>query len=72
MLHSNRDSIPEVPAIYFCAPTDENIGRISQDFQNGLYDAYHLNFISPISRNKLEELASAALQWNCVANIQKV
>ncbi|XP_011494977.1 PREDICTED: protein sly1 homolog isoform X2 [Ceratosolen solmsi marchali] len=24
-LHTDRDAIPEVPAIYFCAPTDENI-----------------------------------------------
>lgn len=71
-LHSDRDSIPDVPAIYFCAPTEENLGRISQDFQNGLYDVYHLNFISPISREKLEDLASASLQSNCVANIHKV
>ncbi|XP_055685415.1 protein sly1 homolog isoform X2 [Lutzomyia longipalpis] len=71
-LHSDRDSIPDVPAIYFCAPTDENLGRICQDFQNGLYDVYHLNFISPISRQKLEDLASAALQANCVANIHRV
>lgn len=61
-----------MPAIYFCAPTDENLGRICQDFQNGLYDVYHLNFISPISRQKLEDLASAALQANCVANIHRV
>lgn len=71
-LHSDRDSIPDVPAIYFCAPTEENLGRIAQDLQNGLYDVYHLNFISPISRQKLEDLASAALQANCVANIHKV
>lgn len=71
-LHSDRDPIPEVPAVYFCAPTDENLGRIGQDFQKGLYDIYHLNFISPISRQKLEDLASSALQANCVANIQKV
>lgn len=61
-----------MPAIYFCAPTEENLGRIAQDFQNGLYDVYHLNFISPISRQKLEELAAAALQANCVANIHRV
>ncbi|XP_055595052.1 protein sly1 homolog [Uranotaenia lowii] len=71
-LHSDRDSIPDVPAIYFCAPTEENLGRIAQDFQNGLYDVYHLNFISPISRQKLEDLAAAALQAGCVANIHKV
>jgi hypothetical protein len=71
-LHSDRDPIPEVPAVYFCAPTDENLGRIAQDFQKGVYDIYHLNFISAISRQKLEDLASAALQANCVANIHKV
>ncbi|XP_049825350.1 protein sly1 homolog [Aethina tumida] len=71
-LHSDRDSIPEVPAIYFCAPTSENLARINQDFQQGIYDVYHLNFISPISRQKLEDLASAAIQANCVANIHKV
>lgn len=71
-LHSDRDTIPEAPAIYFCAPTEENLGRIAQDFQNGLYDIYHLNFISPISRGKLEDLSAAALQAGCVANIHKV
>jgi len=71
-LHSDRDAIPDVPAIYFCAPTEENLGRIAQDFQAGLYDVYHLNFISPISRQMIEELAAAALQANCVANIHKV
>lgn len=71
-LHSDRDSIPEVPAIYFCAPTDENLGRIGQDLQNGLYDIYHLNFISPISRQRMEDLAAAALLGGVVSNIHKV
>ncbi|XP_076620047.1 sec1 family domain containing Slh [Colletes latitarsis] len=71
-LHSDRDSIPEVPAIYFCAPTDENLGRIGQDLQNGLYDIYHLNFISPISRQKMEDLAAAALLGGVVSSIHKV
>lgn len=71
-LHSDRDPIPEVPVVYFCSPSQENLGRIKQDFQRGLYDIYHLNFISPISRQKLEDLASAAIEANCVANIHKV
>ncbi|CAD7080183.1 unnamed protein product [Hermetia illucens] len=71
-LHSDRDSIPDVPAIYFCAPTDENLDRIHQDFQNGLYDIYHLNFLSPIPRQKIEDLAAAALQAGCVANVHRV
>lgn len=71
-LHSDRDSIPDVPAVYFCAPSDENLDRIHQDFQNGLYDIYHLNFISPIPRQKIEDLAAAALQAGCVANVHRV
>lgn len=71
-LHSQRDPIPEAPAIYFCMPSEENLGRISQDFSNGLYDYYHLNFITSISRQKLEDLALAALEANVVMNIYKV
>ncbi|XP_041988060.1 protein sly1 homolog [Aricia agestis] len=71
-LHSDRDPIPEVPAVYFCAPSEENLGRICQDLDNGIYDQYHLNFISPITRQKLEDLAASAIQSNSVMSIHKV
>ncbi|XP_037959529.1 protein sly1 homolog isoform X2 [Teleopsis dalmanni] len=71
-LHSDRDSIPDVPAIYFCMPTTENLDRIQQDFAKGLYDVYYLNFLAPITRQKIEDLAGAALQAGCVANIHRV
>lgn len=71
-LHSDRDSIPDVPAVYFVMPTEENIMRICQDFRNNLYDFYYLNFVAPISRAKLEELATVALQSNCATSIKKV
>ncbi|RZF38555.1 hypothetical protein LSTR_LSTR006150 [Laodelphax striatellus] len=71
-LHSDRDPIPDVPAVYFCMPSEENLGRMGQDMQNNIYDIYHLNFISPISRQRLEDLAAAALQNNCVSQIHKV
>lgn len=72
ILHSDRDSIPDVPAIYFVFPTEENIGRICQDMQNSLYEKYYLNFISPISRHRLEDLATSALQCGAVEQIVKV
>ncbi|CAG0889430.1 unnamed protein product [Cyprideis torosa] len=72
LLHSDRQTIPEVPAVYFVSPSEDNIQRIAQDFQDGLYDTYYLNFISPISRARMEDLAQAALRWGCVANIAKV
>ena len=71
-LHSDRDAIPDVPAIYFVAPSDDNINRICNDMRNHLYDQFFFNFITPISRQKLEDLASAALQANCSNSIRKV
>ena len=71
-LHSDRDAIPDVPAIYFVAPSDDNINRICSDMRNHLYDQFFFNFITPISRQKLEDLASAALQANCSNSIKKV
>ncbi|XP_041468970.1 sec1 family domain-containing protein 1-like [Lytechinus variegatus] len=72
LLHSDRDPIPDVPAVYFVLPTEENVQRICQDFQNQTYVTYYLNFISAISRQRLEDLASAALQCNAVSLISKV
>ncbi|XP_015906128.1 sec1 family domain-containing protein 1 [Parasteatoda tepidariorum] len=72
LLHSDRDPIPDVPTIYFVMPNEENIVRISQDFRNQLYDSYFLNFISPISRQRLEDLASASLNAGCVSSVNSV
>uniref|UniRef100_A0A6Q2XTB1 Sec1 family domain containing 1 n=1 Tax=Esox lucius TaxID=8010 RepID=A0A6Q2XTB1_ESOLU len=72
LLHSDRDPIPDVPAIYFVMPTEENIDRICQDLRNQLYESYYLNFISAISRSKLEDIASAALSANAVSQVTKV
>uniref|UniRef100_A0A8C2GAC3 Sec1 family domain-containing protein 1-like n=1 Tax=Cyprinus carpio TaxID=7962 RepID=A0A8C2GAC3_CYPCA len=72
LLHSDRDPIPDVPAIYFVMPTEENIDRICQDLRNQLYESYYLNFISAISRSKLEDIASAALAANAVNLVTKV
>ncbi|BFZ16058.1 hypothetical protein BsWGS_19097 [Bradybaena similaris] len=71
-LHSDRDPIPDVPAIYFVMPTDDNIQRICRDFQNQLYESYYLNFISAISRQKLEDIAQSAIQSNSVQQVAKV
>lgn len=71
-LHTDRDPIPDVPVIYFVMPTDDNIQRICRDFQNGLYESYYLNFISAVSRQKLEDIASAAVQSGTVHQVSKV
>jgi len=60
-LHSQRPPLSDVPAVYFVAPTLNNIRRIAQDINEGLYSAYHLSFISTIPRPLMEELASLLL-----------
>ncbi|XP_009695785.1 PREDICTED: sec1 family domain-containing protein 1 isoform X1 [Cariama cristata] len=72
LLHSDRDAIPDVPAVYFVMPTEENIDRMCQDLRNQLYESYYLNFISAISRSKLEDIANAAIGANAVTQVAKV
>ncbi|XP_061631332.1 sec1 family domain-containing protein 1 isoform X1 [Phyllopteryx taeniolatus] len=72
LLHSDRDPIPDVPAVYFVMPSEENVDRICQDLRSQLYESYYLNFISAISRSKLEDVAGAALAANAVGQIAKV
>ncbi|XP_037083915.1 sec1 family domain-containing protein 1-like [Pollicipes pollicipes] len=71
-LHSVRNTVPDAPAIYLCVPSDENLRRICQDLADNVYDSYYFNFLAPISRQKLEDLATAALQANCAGAIKKV
>ncbi len=94
LLHSDRDPIMDVPAVYFISPTQENIERLcqvicqipilacfyvllnpdfySKDLKNDLYESYYLNFIQPIPRSQLEDIAQASIEANCVGQIQKV
>ncbi|KAG6873837.1 hypothetical protein C0995_010449 [Termitomyces sp. Mi166 len=61
-LHSTRPPLPDVPAVYFVAPTLANIRRIAEDLQKSLYESFHLNFVEPLPRALLEELASSSAQ----------
>jgi hypothetical protein len=64
--------VPDAPAVYFCQPTDDNLRRIGQDLEAGLYGSYHFNFITPISRQRLEDLATTAIQCNAVSQVKFV
>lgn len=61
-LHSLRPPLPDVPAVYFVSPTLANIRRIAEDLQKSLYESFHLNFVEPLPRALLEELASSVAQ----------
>ncbi|KIK82446.1 hypothetical protein PAXRUDRAFT_832198 [Paxillus rubicundulus Ve08.2h10] len=58
-LHSLRPPLQDVPAIYFVAPTLVNIRRIAEDLDKCLYESFHLNFVEPLPRALLEELAAS-------------
>ncbi|KAF8846155.1 Sec1-like protein [Paxillus ammoniavirescens] len=58
-LHSLRPPLQDVPAVYFVAPTLVNIRRIAEDLDKHLYESFHLNFVEPIPRALLEELAAS-------------
>ena len=72
LIDSPREQIRDAVAVYFVLPNRENIAKICQDCKAQLYDNYYFNFITPISRSLLEDLAKAAVESNCVAQISKV
>ncbi|KAK5578989.1 hypothetical protein RB653_008665 [Dictyostelium firmibasis] len=71
-LHSERQPIQDVPAIYFVLPTSDNIKRIAEDCKNKLYDNIYLNFASKLSNQLMEELATLTIQSDSVSMISKV
>ena len=66
LLNSDREAIPDVPAIYFVLPTRENLVRIAQDCYQQLYASIHLNFVTKLERPLMEEFAKLLLQSNNV------
>lgn len=71
-LHSARPPLPDVPAVYFVSPTLANVRRIAEDLQRGLYESFHLNFIEPLPRALLEELAAVVARDDTGDLIQQV
>jgi hypothetical protein len=71
-IKAQRMPIPDVPAIYFLQPTQENVDRIINDIKQNLYESYYINFISMLPRPLLENFADQAVQNNLVDKIQKV
>jgi hypothetical protein len=71
-LHSDRQPIPDVPAVYFVAPTEEAAARIAEDARRGLYEALHLNFSTHLPRPLLERLAAGAVAGGGAARVARV
>jgi sec1 family domain-containing protein 1 len=71
-LESERQSIPDVPAIYFLQATHANMERIAQDAAKGLYESMHINFVSSAPRSALEELAAGVVKASALPRIGKI
>jgi sec1 family domain-containing protein 1 len=76
LLHSDREPIPDVPAVYFVSPTKENLVRIAQDCYKQLYLRIHLNFVTKLERPLMEEFAQLMIQTsqgnNNVSSVQQI
>lgn len=71
-LHSEREPITDVAAVYFVQPTQQNIERIALDCKNRLYRGFYINFISRIERPMLELLAQRMIEHHTVSAIKQV
>ncbi|XP_665628.1 Sec1 family [Cryptosporidium hominis TU502] len=71
-LNTQKSNIPEVPALYFIKPTEENIDKLCDDLRNLYYESYYVNFISPCTDKLLEYFAKKALETGNANRITKV
>ncbi|KAH8583636.1 Sec1 family [Cryptosporidium sp. chipmunk genotype I] len=71
-LNTQKSNIPEVPALYFIKPTEENIDKLCDDLRNLYYESYYVNFISPCTDKLLEYFARKALETGNANRITKV
>lgn len=71
-LHSARPALPDVPAVYFVSPTLANVKRIAYDLEKQLYESFHLNFVEPLPRALLEELAASVARDGTSEMVQQV
>lgn len=71
-LDSNREPVSDASAVYFIIPDHSTINRICRDLNSHIYDSYYFNFITPISRPMLEELAKTTVDTNNVSDVTKV
>lgn len=57
LIKQDRAPLPDVSAVYFITPTEENIDLIVKDIKEEKYSEYYINFTSTLNRDLLEKLA---------------
>uniref|UniRef100_A0A0K0E2N8 Sec1 family domain-containing protein 1 n=1 Tax=Strongyloides stercoralis TaxID=6248 RepID=A0A0K0E2N8_STRER len=72
LIHNKREPLPDVPAVYFISPTEENISLVCEDLKTAMYDSFYINMIYPMSRIQLENLAASAVHGGTMQQVQKL
>ena len=72
LIDSERQVVPDVPAIYFCKPSSSNVTRAIQDLATGTYDIAHLNFCLPLSDKYMQDLAAGLGKNGCMGRLAKL
>ncbi|KAI4837980.1 Sec1 family protein [Plasmodium brasilianum] len=71
-LHKERNSIPEVNAVYLIDNNKENIDKVIRDMINNMYGSYYINFLSYISDENFEYFANECVKNNIVSYVSKI
>jgi hypothetical protein len=66
LISSDREPIPDVPVIYFIQPTKENVAILARDCAKRLYRCAHINFVSKLPRELMEEFAKLVVSENAL------
>ena len=67
-----REAIEDVPAVYFCRPTVENLKIIASDLEKSLYSRVHLNFVTKLQRSEMEYFAKMVVQTGSLGKVASV
>jgi len=72
LIQTEREAVPDAPAVYFIRPTEENLKRVVADCAKQLYRSVYLHFVTRIERPMMERFAQDLVAANAAGNISKV
>lgn len=58
LIQQRRAPLPDVPAVYFVSPSQENVNLIVEDLKEDKYSDFYVNFTSTLDRELLEDFAN--------------
>ncbi|KAL7711653.1 Sec1 family protein [Entamoeba marina] len=71
-IDASRQSIDDVPAIYFIQPTKENIEKVLKDINKQMYSSFTLCFTNQLPNGQLELLAEKTCETGTNDLIEKI